>query len=243
MSTTSPCSCQTERATKGLNNDRPRYYSRQLVTPDDLTLEQDYFRAKLRRHNRIMHGWGVVCGARVVASAQKWKVLVKPGYVLGPFGDEISIEADVCVDVRNKCTPAGPPATPGDCGCTEAQPPPTSEGTMYIAVRYKEMKSRLIRVPLGGCGCEDSACEYSRYSDGYEICILDECPTGPEDPPAFDSLSKGAPPDCPPLPTDPWVVLSAFTVDAEGTVSLQECDCRRQALGMGQFWWTCGNNW
>ena len=85
MSTTSPCSCQTERATKGPNNDRPRYYSRQLVTPDDLTLEQDYFRAKLRRHNRIMHGWGVVCGARVVASAQKWEgagqARIRPGSV------------------------------------------------------------------------------------------------------------------------------------------------------------------
>ena len=43
----------------------PRYYPRQLITPDDLTLEQNYFRDRLRRHNRLLHGWGVVCGALV----------------------------------------------------------------------------------------------------------------------------------------------------------------------------------
>ncbi|PYV22134.1 MAG: hypothetical protein DMG27_18945 [Acidobacteria bacterium] len=39
--------------------ERPRYFPRQLITPDDVTLEQDYFRNKLRRHNRLLHGWGV----------------------------------------------------------------------------------------------------------------------------------------------------------------------------------------
>jgi len=36
--------------------ERPRYYARQLITSDDLTLEQEYFRSKLRTHNRMMHG-------------------------------------------------------------------------------------------------------------------------------------------------------------------------------------------
>jgi len=43
----------------------PRYYPRQLITPDDLTLEQNYFRDRMRRHNRLLHGWGVACGAIV----------------------------------------------------------------------------------------------------------------------------------------------------------------------------------
>ena len=32
--------------------ERPRFFPRQLVTPDDLTLGQDYFRNKLRRLTR-----------------------------------------------------------------------------------------------------------------------------------------------------------------------------------------------
>ena len=42
--------------------ERPCYYPGQLLTPAEMTLEQQYFRDKLRRHNRLMHGWGVVYG-------------------------------------------------------------------------------------------------------------------------------------------------------------------------------------
>jgi hypothetical protein len=231
--TTTPCNCAGQ-SSKTSTNERPRYYSRQLVTPDDMTLEQDYFRAKMRRHNRFLHGWGVVCGARVVQSTQAWMVIVKSGYILGPYGDEIYIETDQCVDVRVPCVP--PPSASGN-GCQEAQPAPPSNATQYIAVQYKEIQTRLIRVPLGGCGCDDSACEYSRFCDGYQICILDHCPNT-ADPPRIN-LGGGAPPDCPPCPAEPWVVLASFTVDANGVVTIQECSCRRQALGFGSFWWAC----
>src|SRR3954468_3759064 len=82
------------------SQERPRYFPRQLITPDDLTAEQDYSRAKGRRHNRLLHGWGVVCGCKVTeAPAAKgqpnppdWTVQIEPGYVLGPQGDEILID-------------------------------------------------------------------------------------------------------------------------------------------------------
>ena len=45
--------------------ERPRYFPRQLMTPTELTLEQEYFRDKMRRHNRLLHGYGVICGAWV----------------------------------------------------------------------------------------------------------------------------------------------------------------------------------
>lgn len=242
MTTTTPCNCASH-STKTSTNERPRYYSRQLVTPDDMTLEQDYFRAKMRRHNRFLHGWGVVCGARVVPSTQTnadgkvvpqpWMAIVKSGYILGPYGDEIYIETDQCVDVRVPCVP--PPA--GGNGCQEAQLTLPSNATQYVAVQYKEIQTNLIRVPLGGCGCDDSACEYSRFRDGYQICILDHCPNTADPKPI--NLGTGVPPDCPPCPAEPWVVLAAFTVDANGVVTIQECNCRRQALGFGSFWWRC----
>src|SRR5262245_44446899 len=85
--------------------ERPRFFPRQLITPDDLTLGQDYLRNKIRRHNRYLHGWGVVCGAKVVKTVDNlpWKVVVKTGYILGPYGDEIIIDHDCCFDLRKKC--------------------------------------------------------------------------------------------------------------------------------------------
>src|SRR5215211_7302343 len=37
---------------------QPRYFPRQVVTADDLTADQEYFRERLRRHNRMLHGCG-----------------------------------------------------------------------------------------------------------------------------------------------------------------------------------------
>ncbi|HJU56021.1 MAG TPA: hypothetical protein VJ715_15655 [Pyrinomonadaceae bacterium] len=236
------CNCETKTSRPSVN-ERPRYYARQLITPDDMTLEQDYFRTKLRRHNRLLHGWGVVCGARVVfQEAKPWKLIVKTGYILGPYGDEIYIEKDQCVDVRRQCASLQPEPEPHDMECTEEQQPqqPTpSDQTRYLAIRYVEQQTRLVRVPLGGCGCEESACEYSRFSDGYEICLLEECPDSHKNPPNSESLAHGVAPDCPECPTDPWVVLSAFTVNEEGQIELQECECRRQVNAFGHFWWSC----
>ena len=48
--------------------------------------EQEYFRQKLRRHNRFMHGWGVVCGLAVEPAPTRespWRVRVTDGYALG----------------------------------------------------------------------------------------------------------------------------------------------------------------
>ncbi len=238
---TAPCNCHTQTAKPSLN-ERPRYFARQLVTPDDMTLEQDYFRARLRRHNRYLHGWGVVCGAEVVESTKPWKVIVKPGYVLGPYGDEIFIEHDQCIDVRKRCVT---PETPDDEECIEANPvaADVDDEDQWLAIRYIEKKTRLVKVPLGGCGCEDSSCEHTRFQDAYEICVIDHCPESHQNPPGPPFLGGGQnkpeAPDCPECQEEPWVVLSAFTVDDDGTVTLRQCDCRRQVLAFGDFWWSC----
>jgi hypothetical protein len=221
---TSACNCHTETSKTNVN-ERPRYYPRQLVTPDDMTLEQDYFRAKLRRHNRYLHGWGVVCGAEVVAANKPWKVIVKAGYILGPYGDEIFIATDQCIDVTRKCTPA---ETPGD-ECLEAPPPPPpSDEPRFIAIRYVENKSRLIRVPLGGCGCEENTCEYSRLTDGYEICVIDYCPDSHKG--ATYGEVRRSVPDCPECEIDPWVILASFSINKEdNTVQIEETNWRPTA--------------
>lgn len=234
--------CCSSTLTEPSTLERPRYYPRQLITADDLTLEQDYVRDKLRRHNRLLHGWGVVCGAKldIPQSNPAWKLLVKQGYVLGPFGDEIWIERDVCVDLRTRCYPVDwmdDPCSP--CADDSLQPAITG-GTVHVAVRYQELRARPVRVQPTGCGCDDSPCEYSRWRDGYEICMLDECPETHENPPSWDDPAGGDLPDCPPLPHDPWVVLGAVTYNDEGKITgVEHCACRRHVASFGQFWWKC----
>ena len=69
--------CQTG-ATASL--ERARYFARMLLTADDLTADQQHFLGRFRRHNRLLHGWGVVCGAGVRAVTTKpYTVVVEPG--------------------------------------------------------------------------------------------------------------------------------------------------------------------
>src|SRR5437763_9808900 len=46
---------------------RLRYFYGQMLGASDLQTEQDYFRKKLKLLNRCLHGYGTVCGLKVVA--------------------------------------------------------------------------------------------------------------------------------------------------------------------------------
>lgn len=226
--------------------ERPRFFPRQLITPDDLTLGQDYFRDRLRRMNRYLHGWGVVCGARVEASTQAWRVVVQPGYLLGPQGDEIMIERDVCFDLRTRCVSAVSGDACDDIAIDPLCPDRTVStrdpgAPLFVAVRYRQVAARPVRVQPVGCGCDDTGCEFSRWQDGYELCVLDACPESHASPPSMAQFTEpGAIPDCPPCPTDPWVVLAKVTVDEQGKVSAPDnCACRRQLRTTGPYWWNC----
>ena len=59
------------------------------MTAADLELEQQYFREKLKRHNRSLHGFGVVGGLEV--SINDGKIHLSPGLALDCQGNEIVV--------------------------------------------------------------------------------------------------------------------------------------------------------
>jgi hypothetical protein len=233
--------------------DRPRYFPRQLITPAELNLEAAYFAERLRRHNRLLHGWGVVCGAQVCrvatadgTAAEPWKVRIRPGFAIDGHGNEISITIERVFDLRSSGVVVGP-GDPGgelrDPWCSDVWVDRT-EGRFWIAVCYKECLARPVRVQPAGCGCDDTSCEYSRLQDGYEVHVLDSCPPSHQGPPPsledFQKTFLGPIPDCPPCPDDPCVVLAAVDIDAEGTITgIDNCSCRRMVASAAPFWWRC----
>jgi hypothetical protein len=213
--------------------ERVRYFPRQLLTADDMRVEQEYFREKARRHNRYLHGWGVVCGCVVeqVKDAKTWTVRVCPGYVVGPQGDEILIND--CRDVDLKTGAAPDPCTVRwPCPPLGAMPAAGRDDltTVYIAVRYAECFSRPTRVHPAGCGCDESACEYSRIRDSYEIKILWQLPEShtkaAQDDNAWCTTVQNTSkaqltrlhtfpvPPCPECVIEPWVVLASVAFPA-----------------------------
>src|SRR5688500_10075771 len=71
---------------------RPHYFSGKLITEKDLNQEQTYFIEKFKRHNRSLHGFGVVFGLKV--STDKGKVKISAGMALDCEGNEIIIPSD-----------------------------------------------------------------------------------------------------------------------------------------------------
>ena len=74
---------------------RPRYFTGQLLTAESLELEQKYFREKLKRHNRALHGFGIVSGLKVIVEAGQ--IIVEPGLALDCQGNELVIGTAVIV--------------------------------------------------------------------------------------------------------------------------------------------------
>ena len=115
--------CTTECATLT----RPHFFAGQLLDAATLQAEQDYHREKLRRHNRILHGFGIVSGlgVHVEPTSAGGRIIVDPGYAIDRCGEEIavcagaalaqpSIANEAFVSLRfwdHPCAPDSPPAS------------------------------------------------------------------------------------------------------------------------------------
>lgn len=243
--------CQPDGA---IGLERTRFFPRQLIGPDDLTQDQIYFRDKLRRHNRFLHGWGVVCGVEVRLGQEDCQIVVAPGYILGPYGDEIMINEEVMVDLcregldGNAVSPCGDALDPW---CSDVRVNRQAGQRLYVAVKYAECQSRPVRVQANGCGCNEAECEYSRVRDSFAIKVLTSLPSGYADPMPQPTLrgvltcptnANGEPqarpcPDCPP---EPWVILADVVLGADGAIETIDCfRHRRYVASFASFYFLC----
>ena len=106
--------------------ERPRFFTGKLLTTEDLALEQEYFREKLRRHNRSLHGFGIVSGLKVTTDSGK--IAVDAGMALDCQGNEVVI------------------------GTTQLLSPPASSDnwrTAYVSIRYTEDSSDSVITQAG----------------------------------------------------------------------------------------------
>jgi hypothetical protein len=256
--TTDPCGCGSPDCgcSDPVGLERTRFYSRMLVGPDELTQDQTWIRDTLRRHNRLLHGWGVVCGCDVTQQTDAqgepvpWVVCVDQGYVLGPCGDEIVVDCPTTFDIRGSTGQLGPCSPPADPWCADVHVDRRPEQTIYVAIRYDEILTRPVRSLAGcGCGCDDAECEYSRIRESFALSALEALPDSYRDRPGLADLQSAtrcgrermrAVRPCPPCPTDPWVVLADVKADAAGLLSIDPIVNRRYVVAFGTYAFFCG---
>jgi len=179
---------------------RPAFVAGERLAAADLQAEQSQRAQRLRRHNRALHGSGIVCGLGVLGAgdpSRPWAVWICPGYAIGPYGDEIVVPERVVFDIDRASWKVGPAAE-------------SSVAHVVIASSTEEKRPR--RLPVRGRPDERFA---TRQADGYTIDALWRLEG--EAAPEVDLCRRPVPP-CSTCPESRYLVLASVHVPRKGVV-------------------------
>lgn len=116
---------------------RPRYFTGQLLQPEDFGEEQEYLLDRIRSHNRL-HGYGTVCGLGVEPTRPpSGRVVVEPGVALDCCGREIVVRKRIELDLT--ASKPGRLFVTLAYGEEEAAPIPTEDPDRVQPTRVREV--------------------------------------------------------------------------------------------------------
>lgn len=125
---------------------RVRFFFGKLLAVDDLAAEQEYALEKARRHNRHLHGFGIVdgLGVRLQPGTGGCSISVEPGYAIDRFGNEIELAEAACLPLTS------------------------ASGRIVVGLKYAERE--VDNVPAG------TGLEASGVEETAEVVLLDASP-------------------------------------------------------------------
>jgi hypothetical protein len=183
---------------------RTRYFHGMLMTERDFSEEQKYHIDKRKLLNRMLHGWGVVCGLKVKpTNPPSPNILVEGGLALDCFGNEILVCEEQTVDLTVKpCA-----TTAADDPCAQYVSEPQEE--LYVVIRYDERDTKPEAVYTPGGSCEEKTCKFSRTQEGFCIEVWDHPPDAPET--GFTTQPCTEPFPCPPSDCCHYILLAKIS--------------------------------
>jgi hypothetical protein len=174
-----------------------------------LATDQAWRRQLLRRHNRFLHGAGIVCGLHVVPASETgrpWAIRICPGYGLSAHGDEITLCCSVVIDIADWLWARYPSDAP----------------VAVVAVQPAELPGALRSQQCGRC-CHTSARQHT--SRAREITVARILWGTPE--PGLASAATDICrdlPGCAPCPDDPSLPLAFVKLPPDQSVPIVESD-------------------
>jgi hypothetical protein len=153
-----PCS---DKECDDVMRERIRYFTGRHLSACDFRDEQAYHRTHRLFHNRIMHGWGVVCGLEVrqhtKPDCRTRYVEVTPGIALDCCGRE------VVVDCLASCGEQGIPEIPW-AQYTESHP------LLLLCLSFEEKQTVQTSVLHHEGDCSETKTDYARVKEGWKLC-------------------------------------------------------------------------
>jgi hypothetical protein len=165
---------------------RNRYFYGKLLDVAQFDLEQGYFNGKRWLLNRLVSGWGVICGLNVQLGPDNKSIVVTPGVAIDKCGHEIIVcrPSDPQPLQTPSIQPAPAPGTPGAGGRPGAPASntprsgqmATMEGWecgehVTVCICYHECPTDPVPAMGGDCDTE-SLCSPGAISERYRIVIL-----------------------------------------------------------------------
>ena len=150
--------------------ERNNYFYGKQFTVRDLLQEQSYFNEKRRLVNRMVLGWGVVCGLDVDWEPEKREFIVQTGMALDCCGREIIV-----------CGPQRVAFEDYEEQYRDARGKAEQEGKFVLCLEYDECHAEPVELPAVGCDDEERT-EFNRVRDGFKLRIKkweDACPKQP----------------------------------------------------------------
>lgn len=164
-------------------------YTFGLVLGVDEFLQSDtYFLAKHHLENRLLHGYGTVCGLDVTAqTSPQLEVQVAPGWAISPRGQEIYVPQLMCV-VINDWLQANLTALK-----TVYPGPAPSSLNLCVVLCYRECKTDVVPIPGEPCQTQTTGTAPSRIADSFELMLCLNTNASPplSSPPAAPGVGGG----------------------------------------------------
>jgi len=131
---------------------RVNYSTGGLLGVDEFTAEQDYFRLKARRHNRLLHGAGVVAGLQVTVerTADAAQVVIAPGLALNSRGEEIEVGAPTALAL------------------------PAQTDTLFVLLHYAEQPCHPVAAVSEPLDAAQEQIRYSRTVETFRVSLAPE---------------------------------------------------------------------
>jgi hypothetical protein len=220
---------------------RNRYFTGKLLTATDLAAEQSYHQEKALRHNRYLHGYGVVCGLRVVPAQDRGDLalIVEPGLAVDAWGREIVVAEPAALDL-------------GEWISQEQREDSDRPLSILVVVEYAEAEVEPVPVPAAPPAELGEAIAPSRTVETFRLGLRSEAerPEAGGEGPLWELVAEavqhGADAErlreilcetfsrpCPPCQADPAVTLARVKLPARGPLTreaIDNCSHRRLLL-------------
>jgi hypothetical protein len=164
---------------------RLNFFHGMLLAEQDFRDEQEYFREKLKMHNRLLHGYGIVIGLGLKkkdpesAEETTCQVYIEPGVALDCDGNEIIVCNEHVLNLTAKLEEL---KKKKEYSVADQCSPPGPLWKIYVGIRYCECKSDPEPQYTSSCSDDQLHPEFSRTREGFKSKLFTEIelPSCPE---------------------------------------------------------------